>query len=111
MALTERSGSGFIVGGVTDTTPDWLGSYKEGVNTAIDQTTARLGQQQTRQTMAESAAEEQRLATKFANEQADREAALKMYEGTTAPGVTPFTPQPGKGLCPRYMAQYSRLIR
>lgn len=103
MALTERSGSGFIVGGVTDTTPDWLGSYNEGVNTAIDQTTARIGQQEARQRMAESAAAEQRRAQLFSNEQADRAAALEAARlGAQMPPEVPFDATRGAGLMPEY---------
>jgi len=100
MALTERSGSGFIVGGVTDTTPDWLGSYTEGYDAAQQQKTTAINQQEAKQRMGLAVAEEQRLAAKFANEQADREAVLKSYAGVTAPEVTPFTPQQGAGLMP-----------
>lgn len=92
-APQQYSGKGFILGGVTDTTPDWLGSYNAGVDTAILQNTARLGQQQTRQNMAENAAAEQRRATNFANEQADRARIEQGWaqEGGTLPGLQ--TPQ------------------
>lgn len=91
-APQQYSGKGFILGGVTDTTPDWLGSYNEGVNTAIDQTTARIGQQEARQRMGLAAAEEQRLATKFANEQADRARTEAYWAGQgKLPGLQ--TPQ------------------
>ena len=88
-APQQYSGKGFILGGVTDTTPDWLGSYNAGVDTAILQNTARLGQQQTRQNMAENAAAEQRRATNFANEQADRARIEQGWaqEGGTLPGL------------------------
>lgn len=71
-APQQYSGRGFILGGVTDETPDWLGSYTEGVEAAQRQTTTSLAQQEARQRMAENAAAEQRRATEFANLQADR---------------------------------------
>lgn len=61
MGLTTYTG-GYILGGVADETPDWLGSYNEGMNAAIDQNTALLGQKEAKQRMAENAAAEARRA-------------------------------------------------
>jgi len=103
MALTERSGSGFIVGGVTDTTPDWLGSYTEGYDAAQQQKTTAINQQEAKQRMGLAVAEEQRLAAKFANEQADRAAALEAAKlGAQMPSEVPFNATPGAGLMPEY---------
>lgn len=98
MALTERSGRGFITGGVSDETPDWLGSYNEGMNAALNQTTARLGQQQTRQNMAQNAAAEARRAQEFdwsVQDRAREEAAW----GSVAP-LSPYTQPQGPALGP-----------
>ena len=103
MALTERSGSGFIVGGVTDTTPDWLGSYNEGYDAAQQQKTTALNQQEARQRMGLAAAQEQRLAARFADEQADRAAALEAARlGAQMPSEVPFDATPGAGLMAPY---------
>ena len=101
-APQQYSGKGFVLGGVTDTTPDWLGSYNEGYDAAQQQKTTALNQQEASQRMGLAAAQEQRLAARFADEQADRAAALQSYGGRVAPEGTPFNPQPGAGLMDPY---------
>jgi hypothetical protein len=91
-APQQYSGKGFILGGVTDTTPDWLGSYNEGYDAAQQQKTTALNQQEARQRMGLAAAEEQRIATKFADEQADRARTEAYWSGQGGlPGLQ--TPQ------------------
>lgn len=103
MALTERSSTGFLTGGVSDTVPDWLGSYDEGYTAAQTQKESTLRQQEAKQRMAESAAVAQREAARFANEQADREAALKAAQlGLQMPSDIPFDAIQGPGLMPEY---------
>ena len=88
-APQQYSGKGFVLGGVTDTTPDWLGSYNEGYDAAQQQKTTALNQQEASQRMAENAALEQRRALEFANTQADRARIEQGWaqEGGTLPGL------------------------
>ncbi|MEN6644316.1 MAG: transglycosylase SLT domain-containing protein [Armatimonadia bacterium] len=91
-APQQYSGKGFILGGVTDDTPDWLGSYNEGVQGAQQQTQNRLNQQESKQRMAQNAAAEARRATEFDWQSQDRartEAAWTDQQGL--PGLQ--TPQ------------------
>lgn len=91
-APQQYSSRGYILGGVTDETPDWLGSYTKGVEGAQQQKTTALAQQEAQQRMAENAAAEQRRATIFANEQADRARAEAAWAGQGGlPGLQ--TPQ------------------
>lgn len=103
MAITARSGQGYLMGGVSDTVPDWLGSYDEGYTAAQTQKESTLRQQEAKQRMAESAAVAQREAARFANEQADREANLKAAQlGLQMPSDIPFDAIQGPGLMPEY---------
>ena len=102
-APQQYSGKGFILGGVTDTTPDWLGSYNEGYDAAQQQKTTALNQQEASQRMGLAAAQEQRLAARFADEQADRAAALEAARlGAQMPSEVPFDATPGAGLMAPY---------
>jgi hypothetical protein len=96
-APQQYSGRGFILGGVTDETPDWLGSYTEGVEGAQRMRENELRQQEARQRMAENAAAEQRRAATFANEQADRARLEQAWAGQGGlPGLqTPEGPALG----------------
>ena len=96
-APQQYSSRGYILGGVTDQTPDWLGSYNEGVETAQQQKTTALNQQEAQQRMAENAAAEQRRATEFANQQADRARLEQAWAGQGGlPGLqTPEGPALG----------------
>jgi hypothetical protein len=99
-APREYSGKGFILGGVTDETPDWLGSYDAGVQGAQQQTTTRLNQRETRQRMGQNAAEEARRAQIFANQQADRNTLIDETGKATGASDVPFNATPGPGLMP-----------
>lgn len=91
-APQQYSGKGFILGGVTDTTPDWLGSYNEGVEGAQRQRENALRQEEAKQRMGLAATEEQRRATEFANQQADRARVEEYWAGKGGlPGLQ--TPQ------------------
>lgn len=96
-APQQYSSRGYILGGVTDETPDWLGSYTEGYGAAQQQKTTAINQQEASQRMAENAAAEQRRATIFANEQADRARAEAAWAGQGGlPGLqTPEGPPLG----------------
>lgn len=96
-APQQYSSRGYILGGVTDQTPDWLGSYTEGVENAQRLRENEMRQQEARQRMAENAAAEQRRATAFANEQADRARLEQAWAGQGGlPGLqTPEGPALG----------------
>jgi hypothetical protein len=98
-APREYSGKGFILGGVTDETPDWLGSYDEGVQGAQQQTTTRLNQRETRQRMGQNDAEEARRAQRFGWEADDRLREEERW-ATTDGKLPGLQTQPGPALGP-----------
>jgi hypothetical protein len=112
-APREYSGRGYILGGVTDETPDWLGSYDAGVQSAQQQTQNRLNQQETRQRMGENAAAEARRAKEFDWKVEDRQnitdaSGIAQFPGPqapTGPGLGPMDPMvvpPAQAPSPKY---------
>lgn len=100
MSITQYNG-GYILGGVSNELPDWLGSYNQGVDAAVNQQTARLNQQEAKQRMSENAAAEARRAAEFGWKADDRARDEAYWAGQgKLPGLQ--TPQ-GPGLGPMPM--------
>lgn len=98
-APREYSGRGFILGGVTDETPDWLGSYEAGFEGAQRQQETSLRKLEAKQRMGQSAAEEARRAQRFGWDTADRLREEEAWATTdsTLPGLQT---QPGPAFGP-----------
>lgn len=97
MPLVERSGRGYITGGVIDDTPDWLGSYNEGVQGAQQQTQNKLNIQGERQRQATLGNEEARRQTQFDWAAEDRARTEAAWADPTAlsPTAAPQGPRLG----------------
>jgi hypothetical protein len=98
-APREYSGKGFILGGVTDELPDWLGSYDEGVQGAQQQQQNQLNLRETKQRMGENAAAEARRAQEWNWKTQDRMREEAAW-GDTAGALDPTKLPQGPGLGP-----------
>ncbi len=99
---TQNYNGGAILGGVSAETPDWLGSYNEGMNAAIDQNTALLNQKEAKQRMVENAAAEARRAQTH-GWLADEHQRIQDAWGATPGSLGPIARPQGPGLGPMPM--------